>query len=259
MKLSVLVVTYNDEKHLAECLDSLQRFDELIVIDLGSTDNSIEIAQHKGAIIYRQAWVPAIELILPELVTLAHNNWILRIDPDEIVPDALVDELLRLEINDDYGMVTIPLQYYFLKRKLDTTAWGGIRYATRISHNERTIMEKGVHSKHLCKDGYATYQIDFSGTNAITHYWIDSFSQLFSKHKRYLKLEGESRFKNSKRFTWWQLIKQTLVHFRFSFIQKSGWRGGWLGWFLSFFYAQYEARAWLALRKYQNSKMRAEH
>lgn len=255
MKLSVLVVTYNDDKYLEECLNSLQPFDELIVVDLGSTDQSVAIAQTNGIKVVRHPWVPIGEMVYPNLKHIMRNDWILRVDPDEVIHSDLVVTLLAFEVSDKYGMVTIPLQYYFLNQKLDTTAWGGIRYAARISHKERTMMEKGVHSKHLCKDGYSTYQIDFSGTNVIAHYWINSFSQIFSKHERYLDLEGESRFNKGERFTWLQIVKQTLVHFRFSFIQRSGWRGGWVGWFLSFFYAQYEARSWLALRKYEKSQI----
>jgi glycosyltransferase involved in cell wall biosynthesis len=251
MKLSVLVVTYNDDKYLEECLRPLRHFDELIVVDLGSTDHSIEIAKVMGVIVHEHSWAPVIELILPDLTELTRNDWILRVDPDEVFSPALVDELLALEVSDDYGMITFPLQYYFMNRKLDTTAWGGIRYAARVSHKERTFMESGVHGRHLCKEGYGIYQIDFSRNNVAAHYWVDNLSQMFSKHERYLKMEGESRYGKGARFSWVQLIKQTLVHFRFSFIQRSGWRGGWAGWFLSFFYAQYEARGWLALRQYE--------
>jgi len=251
MKLSVLVVTYNDDKHLEECLLSLRRFDELIVVDLGSSDRSIEIAESMGINVHKHQWVPAIELILSDLTGLAHNDWILRVDPDEVLPSVLVDELLAVEANDDYGMVTVPLQYYFLNQKLATTAWGGIKDGSRVSHKGRTILETEVHRTHQCKEGYKTFKIEFSGSNAISHYWVDSLPQMFSKHERYLQMEGKSRHSKGERFSWMQLIKQTLVHFRFSFIQRSGWRGGWAGWFLSFFYAQYEARAWLALRQYE--------
>jgi glycosyltransferase involved in cell wall biosynthesis len=252
MKLSILVVTYNDDKHLEECLSPLRRFDELIVVDLGSTDHSVEIAQNNGFKIVEHPWVPIGEMVYPDLKYLMRNNWILRVDPDEVFHPDLVDALLALEIDDEYGMVTVPLQYYFLNQKLDTTAWGGIRYAARITHRERTIMESGVHGKHLCKEGYGIYQLDFFGTNVVAHYWIDSFLQMFSKHERYLKMEGKSRYSKGNRFSWKQLIKQTMIQFQFSFIKKSGWRGGWAGWFLSFFYAQYEARAWLALRQYED-------
>jgi glycosyltransferase involved in cell wall biosynthesis len=251
MKLSVMVVTFNDDKYLEKCLFALRRFDELIVVDLGSSDRSVEIAQNQGFKVIIHPWVPIGEMIYPDLKHSMRNNWILRVDPDEIFSSDLVDQLLILEIGDDYGMITIPFQYYFMNRKLDTTAWGGIRYATRVSHKERTFMESGVHGKHLCKEGYGIYQIDFSNNNVAAHYWVDNLSQMFSKHERYLKMEGASRYGKGARFSWAQVIKQTLVHFRFSFIQRSGWRGGWAGWFLSFFYAQYEARSWLALRQYE--------
>jgi len=92
----------------------------------------------------------------------------------------------------------------------------------------------------------------------VAHYWIDSYAQLFSKHERYLKMEGKARFAQGERFSLKKMIISTLRKFKNSFIKKKGWRGGWTGWFLSFFYAQYVARGWLALRRYENSQ-KQEH
>lgn len=254
MKISALVVTYNDEKHLEESLASLKRFDELVVVDLGSRDKSVEIAQHFGIKVLHRPWVSAIELILPDIIQLPCNDWILRVDPDEVLSPALVDDLLALEPADDYGIIEIPFQYYFLNEKLDNTVWGGIIYGSRLSHKARTVLEAQVHRTHQCKDGFQVYTIKFNGHNFVAHYWIDSYSQLFSKHERYLKMEGKARFTRGEKFSWKNLLRQTWENFKAGFVYKSGWRGGWPGWFLSFFYAQYEARSWLALRQYENSQ-----
>lgn len=254
MKISALVVTYNDSKHLASCLAALKHFDELVVVDIGSTDGSLEIARRFGDRVFQRPWVPAVELILPDIIDLPCNNWILRVDPDEILPPALVDDLLKLDVGEIYGMVAIPFQYYFLGKKLDTTVWGGVKYGNRVSHKERTILESQVHRTYQCKTGFETFTIDFKGNNAVAHYWIDDYLQLFSKHERYLKMEGASRYSMGQQFSWSKLINNTWKMLRKSFVEQSGWRGGWAGWFLSFFYAQYEMRGWLALRKHEYSQ-----
>lgn len=254
MKISALVVTYNDKKHLAESLAALKRFDELVVVDIGSSDGSAEIARQFGDQVFQRSWVPAVELILPDVMHLPRNDWIVRVDPDEILPPALVDDLLKLSVDETYGMVAIPFQYYFLGKKLNTTVWGGVKYGNRVSHKERTILESQVHRTYQCKDGFETFILDFKGNNAVMHYWIDDYSQLFSKHERYLKMEGQSRFSMGQRFAWGRLINSTWKQLRKSLVSESGWRGGWAGWFLSFFYAQYELRGWLSLRKYEYSQ-----
>lgn len=254
MKLTAMVITYNDDNHLGECLASLHRFDELVVVDLGSSDRSIEIAQRLGIKVIQRRWVPAIELILPELMEIPCNDWILRVDPDEVLSPALVDDLLALDLGDGYGVIAIPYQYYFLNRKLDTTVWGGIIYGNRVHHRERTVLEPQLHRTYQCKSGFRTFTIEFRGNNGVAHYWVDSYAHLFSKHERYLNMEGPSRFDNGERFTWKKMAKHTWANFKASLINKSGWRGGWSGWFLSFFYAQYEARSWLSLRRYEKSQ-----
>jgi len=84
MKISTLVVTYNDEKHLEECLDPLRRFAELVVVDLGSSDRSVEIAQRLGIKVIRKPWVPIGEMILPTMIPTMKHDWVLRVDPDEV-------------------------------------------------------------------------------------------------------------------------------------------------------------------------------
>jgi glycosyltransferase involved in cell wall biosynthesis len=254
MKISALVVTYNDKKHLAACLAALKRFDELVVVDIGSSDGSFETALQFGDRVFQRSWVPAVEIILPDIIDLPCNDWILRVDPDEVLPPALVDDLLKLNVGETCGMVAIPFQYYFLGKKLDTTVWGGVKYGNRLSHKERTILESQVHRTYQCKDGFETLTLDFKGNNDVMHFWIDSYSQLFSKHERYLRMEGQSRYSQGQRFSWSKLVNYTWKMFRKSLVEQSGWRGGWVGWFLSFFYAHYEMRGWLSLRKHQHSQ-----
>lgn len=255
MKISVLVVTYNDEKHLKDCLIPLKSFDELVVVDLGSTDRSLEIAKDLGINVIARSWVPIIEMVLPTLIPTLKNDWVLRIDPDEVLPSALVDDLLALEPDKNVGAIVLPLQYYFLNKKLNNTVWGGMRYSRGVIHKKRVIIgPQVVHVSYDLRDGYKLFTIKFKGDNFVAHYWVDSYSQLYSKHERYLKMEGKARFTRGQRFSWKRLIRYTLEEFIASFVHKSGWRGGWTGWFLSFFYAQYEARSWLALRRYENSQ-----
>jgi hypothetical protein len=193
-------------------------------------------------------------MIIPTFLKGMRNDWVIRVDPDEILPIALVNELKNLEVSEKIAIIAIPFQYYFLKKKLDTTVWGGIITGGRVINRNRMIIGTEVHQHFYCKDGYEPLVLPYTGNNAVQHYWIDSYSQLFSKHERYLKMEGRARFSRGERFSLKEMIRQGLISLKKGFIDKSGWRGGWTGWFLSFFYAQYVTRTWLALRQYENSQ-----
>ena len=90
IKFTGIVVTYNEENHLKECLTSLMFCDQLIVVDLGSTDRSIEISKQCGAEIKHEKLVPIVEQIKERVVGFSRNDWIIFIDPDEVFPLDIV-------------------------------------------------------------------------------------------------------------------------------------------------------------------------
>jgi glycosyltransferase involved in cell wall biosynthesis len=108
MKISVLVVTLNEERRLRDCLSSLKLFDDVIVVDLGSTDQSVEIAQSLGFKVITHPWVPIVEMVFPALLPIMKYDWVIRVDPDEILPPELIHDLLQLEAADTYGIIYVP-------------------------------------------------------------------------------------------------------------------------------------------------------
>jgi glycosyltransferase involved in cell wall biosynthesis len=253
MAITAIVVTYNEDRRLETCLKSLKFCSQLIVVDIGSTDRCPEIARACGAEVIFHPWVPIGEYVLPDIIGLSKNDWILRLDPDEIVPDALAQSILDaiLNIKEDVGQIILPHQYYFLGKPLTTSVWGDIRFIPRIIHRDRVIYTEMVHHGQACKDGFVLHKIEYSGKNALQHYWIDSFQQLWEKHWRYIKLEGKSRYNDGKRFGFYHLLKETARAFYVSMILKRGWRGGFTGIFLSFFYTWYIFMSILSLALFQ--------
>jgi glycosyltransferase involved in cell wall biosynthesis len=259
MKISAIVVTLNEEKRLGDCLQSLKRLEDIIVADIGSTDHSVEIAQDMGVKVISHPWVPIGEMVLANTMPLVRNDWVIRVDPDEVLPPDLLEDITQLDVGENIGIIQVPYQYYFLNKKLDTTIWGGVRSIPRIINRTRTTITSDVHRALSCRPGHESYILPSRPGNAVIHYWVDSYSQLITKHERYIAMEGESRYNNGFRFAWKSLLSSTLMSFISSFIKHSGWRGGWAGWFLSFFGAFYETRALLSLRHYEKLMPKNTH
>lgn len=257
MRLSVLVAILDEERRLKDCLLSLKRFDDVTVVDLGSKDHSVEIAQSMGFKVTVHPWVPIGEMILPATMPKMQNDWIIRVDPDEVLPSNLVDDLMQLTVNDNIAIVNVPYQYYFRNQKLDTTIWGGVRPIPRVINRTRVNVTPEVHRTLNCKPGYESFTLPSRPGNAVLHYWADSYPQLISKHERYLKMEGESRYNHGIRFDWVSFLLIPFRSFQQSFIKSSGWRGGWNGWFLSVFFAYYQTKALLSLYFYEKQLNRA--
>ncbi|MCL5126317.1 MAG: hypothetical protein M1511_17820 [Deltaproteobacteria bacterium] len=218
-------------------MKSLKFCSQLIVVDIGSKDRCVEIAHACGADVITHPWVPIGEYDVPDTIGLSKNNWILRLDPDEVVPEALAQSILDTirNIGEDVGRISLPHQYYFRGKPLTTSVWGGINHIPRIIHRDRVIYTEKVHRGQECKQGFVIYEIEYNGENALKHYWIDTYVQLWEKHWRYIKLEGKTRYDEGKRSSLYELSKETARALYISLIQKQGWRGGFSGIFLSFF------------------------
>jgi len=225
----------------------------LIVIDLGSTDASVEIAKQYGAEIIHHERVPIVEQIWDEAVSYARNDWIVLADPDEVFPANVADQLQALIDKDPkLGLINIPLQYYFKNRPLCYTVWGMKRARRSLLHKKRNRFSPNVHRGIQLLEGYNRVELPWKPDCIIKHYWIDSFYQLFEKHWRYIKREGESRYHVGERFSWRRWTRDTIVALRLNLFDYDGIRGGFLGIFLSGFYSWYVAMSLLSLRRYQN-------
>jgi glycosyltransferase involved in cell wall biosynthesis len=252
VEFSGIVVTYNEARRLRDCLDSLAFCEQLLVVDLGSTDGSAEIARECGAEVVNHKWVPVVEQVWPDAVSLTRHTWIIRADPDEVFPSPLVDDLVNMILKSpSLAMISLPHQYYFRGRPLKTTIWGGIKYAFKVFHKDRVQLESLAHRGITCKDGYELKCIESDSNIAIRHYWIDTFSQLFEKHWRYIEQEGEARYQLGEQFSWRRWVGETGRALKRNLIDYKGMHGGWLGIFLSTFYAWYVSMSLLSLCRYQ--------
>ncbi len=83
-KLSVCVITKNEERNLGACLKSIkQAADEIIVVDTGSQDRTKKVARHNGAKVFCQAWKNDFSLARNFALEKASGEWVLQLDADE--------------------------------------------------------------------------------------------------------------------------------------------------------------------------------
>ncbi len=113
--VSVCIVCRNEEDRLGHCLESVVSWaDEVLVLDLESTDGSAELASKAGARVLRHRQVPVVEAVRNVVADAATGEWILAMDPDERVTPGLRDALLRLRWRTDIDVVAIPFMNYDL-------------------------------------------------------------------------------------------------------------------------------------------------
>ena len=95
MKLSVCIICLNEEQNIKHCLESASWADELIVIDAGSQDRTIEIARQFSNMVFHRPWTGYVDQKNFAL-SKANGDWILSLDADEVVSPGLREEILTI-------------------------------------------------------------------------------------------------------------------------------------------------------------------
>ncbi|HEY9281413.1 MAG TPA: glycosyltransferase family 2 protein [Eoetvoesiella sp.] len=110
MTLSVIIITKNESRHIAQCIDSVAFADEIIVVDSGSTDNTCEIAAAKGAKVTITSDWPGFGPQKNRALDLATQEWVLSIDADERVTPELaiaIQQVLKQPAADGYKIARL--------------------------------------------------------------------------------------------------------------------------------------------------------
>ncbi|CAN5171823.1 glycosyltransferase family 2 protein [soil metagenome] len=96
-KLSVVLATFNEEKNIRDCLNSVKDIaQEIIIVDGGSEDNTVKIAKEFGAKILVTTNPPIFHINKQKALNQASNEWILQLDADERVTSALAKEIVKV-------------------------------------------------------------------------------------------------------------------------------------------------------------------
>ncbi len=252
-----IVVVYNEDDMLRNCLESLYFCDDLIVVDLGSEDESIDIAKDVGARVVHHEHVPTAPEARKYGAEHASTEWVVYLDPDEIFPSHL-DERIRDVIRscENVGKVMIPWLFHFDGEPLYGTRWGGEKYKGHVVSRKKCHIgpphSNYVHKDVSLKEGYVSRKIEWNEKDAIRHYWADSWGELFEKHRRYIENEGETRYEEGERFPGWgRWARRVAAAFKRCYIDHKGWKEGGTGLLLSAFWAWYKGASLLALRRHQ--------
>lgn len=219
--LSVIIIIKNEEKQLRRCLQSVQWADEIIVLDSGSTDNSIAIAKEFTDKVYSTDW-QGYGVQKQRALDYATGTWVLSIDADEVVSDAMRQEILDVlphTQNDAFYTRSFmhfygkTLTYSCVKKNLIRLyKRHGARYNTNIVH-ESIILPKYAKKGRL-KSGF------------IHHSWHD-ITHALNKMNTYSSLSAKMRKQqNKKTFLLKTIFGSFWMFFKCYFIQGGFLDGG---------------------------------
>lgn len=248
LPISALVVTFNEEHLISKCLNSIDFCEEILVVDLGSNDRSVELAKSFGGVIFEHERLPSSEYLRPIYVPKLMNDWVLIIDPDEYLTQNLKEDILQLfrkiEFNNEISNIVVPWVFYFGKKQLKGTPWGGKNRKTLIVNRNNFSFVPQIHNgQRKSPDSLEIVIGDLSKNSFLHHSWMINRRQFLEKHSRYLKAEGFTRYENDQNPRFIDLIIAPFKEFLWAFFIKKGYLDGALGIYLCFFWAKYQTLA----------------
>ena len=226
MKLSVVVITRNEEARIAQCLSSLAWADEIVVIDNGSTDSTREIAKKKGAVVVSLGDVHDFAKLRNIGKEKARGEWLLYIDADEVVTPELAKEIQK---------VTHPPVLYTIHRKNFYLGqpWPFEEKIFRLFHTSALKEWHGVLHESPRVEGEAGEL-----RAPLLHYTHRTLEEMVAKTNEWSVAEAKLRFDaGHPPVVWWRFLRVMLTAFFDSFISQGGWRAGVVGWIESIYQA----------------------
>ena len=226
-KVSVTIITKNEAEHIGAAIDSVRWADEIIVVDSGSTDDTVALAKARGARVEHRDWTGYLDQ-KTYAQGLAAHDWILSLDADERVTPALASEvqaLLRSEpLRRGYR---VPRVLFHLGRWIRTTDHYP-DYQLRL-YDRRAGAWQGDYVHESVKIpgpmGYLKGELE--------HYSYRDLADQFDRINHYTTLAARKMHGQGRRSGFVQLVLQPPAAFLRSYILRWGFLDGTAGFLLS--------------------------
>lgn len=223
-QISAVINVRNEAENLNKCLRSIKDFaDEIIVVDMRSTDNSVEIAQKYGAKVFSYRPMKYVEPARNYALSKATGRWIILLDPDEYLGKTLKNELQKISQRTDVDFVHIPRKNYILGKWFRHSNWWP-DYVIRFFRRGHVDWQKEIHSQPVTK-GNGINLLD-SEKLAIRHNNYTTLSQFVHRALRYSSVQAEELHKNDYKLKTSDFILKPIQEFNSRFYSAQGYKDG---------------------------------
>lgn len=242
--VTALVIAKNEAHNILACLESVQWTDEKIVVDAQSTDRTVELAEQAGARVFVRPW-PGYGPQKNFGIEQASSEWVLIVDADERVPDALAREIqtvLAAEVPADVAAFEVPRRNFFYGRWIQG---GGMYpdYQIRLIRRAACRYDDTKLHERLLFQGRVLRL-----SNPMDHHTMPTVGHHARKIVAYSTLGAAEKLKRRSRVTAAQIAGHHLGTIAKTYVLRGGWRDGVHGLVVALFAGMFTflkyAKAW---------------
>jgi glycosyltransferase involved in cell wall biosynthesis len=228
VKISATIITLDEQRNIARAIESLRCCDEIVVVDSGSVDRTIEVAAKLGARIVEAAWrgYAGQKNLAAEKATY---DWILSIDGDEALSEALEAEIWQIKkTGPHYDAYTMPRMAQYLGRWILHSGWYPDRkvrfYDRRKARWEGDYVHESVRVDG--RMGHLQYNL--------LHFTCESLSEHLKTMDRYTTLAAEELVSRGRKVRWTDLVLDPFWTFIRTYFFRAGFLDGTEGLTIAF-------------------------
>jgi glycosyltransferase involved in cell wall biosynthesis len=253
VKISAVLITFNEEKNIRQAIESVAWADEILVVDSESTDRTRAIAESLGAKVFGQKWL-GFSKQKQFATEAAQHDWVFSLDADERVSDELKEEIRRLKNSstaaDGYK---IPRLSFYMQRPIRHGGWypdWQLRFFNRTQGKWKDVLiHESVEMNRAARIEKLKGEIlHYSVENAAHHHRMIG--------ERYAPLAAARMFADGKRTTRLKIAFAGLAAFVQTYFLKLGCLDGFAGFCIARFAAHHAFLKHLLLWELQNEDRR---
>lgn len=241
--LSVAVITRNEASTIRRCLESVAWADELIVVDSGSSDGTVEACRAFTSKVFVREF-DTFDRQKNFALAQATADWVLSLDADEVVSPGLAEELRGIVArggDDGCDGFVLRRENYVCGRPV-RYLWGHDALV-RLVRRGRGSFQGDVHEKLQVEGTVGTL------SQPLLHFNSTDLRQWMAKNRQYVELEARRRHRVGERFNPARALLAPLHVFFFRFVRLRGYRDGGMGFVLSLLLAFFTFRLHARLRE----------
>jgi glycosyltransferase involved in cell wall biosynthesis len=192
--LSAILITHNEAHNLPDCLGSLKGWvDEVVIVDNGSTDDTVAIAERWGARVMRVRDWPGFGPQKNRALDAARSDWVLSIDADERLTPELAREIQQAVQRDTDHAFEFPRLSWYCGRFMRHSGWYPDPVLRLFKRGRARFSDDLVHERLLPQDPVRRLQGD------LLHYSFKNFSQVLAKVDRYSTAAAQQMYLRGRR------------------------------------------------------------